>query len=362
MKRKFRILMLAALTAALVPCLQEGSIAFELFPRPEGQYTVQRGDSLFGIAGLYYANSALWPFLWNQNPHINIKGNVDKPELEPLTPGTKIDLYHSRLPFTAMSKEYAPATGIPLEARFLIAKTPLDGIPYDKKYFRFKLANRPTRLWGYIVSSPEVNKNNYLERDLVYIRFRPSKRQVVLVGDRFGIYRERGPLSHPVNPGTKIGHLAEVVGEVEIINTGHELATAIILDSYVEIVRGDRICLFTPRSRQIVPTKTHRMLTGTILRSGTRHDYYSDTQNLENDVVFIDRGSCDGMKEGLLFNIYRPSHPVADPYFIERRLSIPDRFLGEGMVLKAFEKNSTILITRSREEITPGDIVKSVSD
>jgi hypothetical protein len=67
------------------------------------------------------------------------------------------------------------------------------------------------------------------------------------------------------------------------------------------------------------------------------------------------------MKEGVLLNIYRPTQPTPDPY-TWRRVSIPDRYLGEGMVLKAFSKNSTVLITRSREEILPGDIIKSVSD
>ena len=64
-----------------------------------------------------------------------------------------------------------------------------------RKFFRYRLSNRPIQLWGYIVSSPEVNKVHFLERDLVYIRFRPSKKQAILVGDRFGIYRDKGPVS-----------------------------------------------------------------------------------------------------------------------------------------------------------------------
>ena len=58
----------------------------------------------------------------------------------------------------------------------------------------------------------------------------------------FGIYRDRGPVTHPINPNKPIGWVSEVVGEVEITSTGHELATAIILDSYQEIDRGDKIC------------------------------------------------------------------------------------------------------------------------
>jgi len=363
MLKRYTLLASSVLIAGLLSAdLQESARAFELFPRPEGQYTVKRGDTLYGIAGYYYSNPALWPFLWNQNPAIRIKDGGGAPEKQPLTPGTKVDLYAPRTTLSVVHQQYTPPTGVPDDVRFLVNKFPVSGIPYDKKYFRYKLTQRPTQLWGYIVSSPELgNKIHFLERDLVYIRFRPSKKQVVLVGDRLGIYRDRGPVHHPMNPDRPIGFMSEVVGEVEIISTGNELITGIIVDSYVEINRGDKICLFTPRPREIVPSKTHRMLTGTIVVSASRETWYIDSSNLENDVLFIDRGECDGMQEGMLLNIYRPPQPVTDPYF-HRWLASPDRYVGEAMVLKAFEKNSTVLITRSREEIIPGDIIKSVSD
>jgi len=358
MSKKFQLLTLSAIIAVVISGIPQYAAAFELFPRPEGQYTVQRGDTLYGIAGAYYANPALWPFLWNQNPALSIKGG--SPEQQPLTPGTKIDLYQSRYPYPTINHSYNPPTGLPEDARFLVTKVPYQGIPYDKRYFRDKLTLRPNQPWGYIVSSPDDIKESYLERDLVYIRFRPSKKQAILVGDRFGIYRDKGPLSHPLNPDRPIGFVSEIIGEIEVTSTGHNLATAIILDSLVEIKKTDKICLFTPRSREIVPSKTHMMLTGTIL-SSTGANLVNQTGNLENDVVFIDRGECHGMREGTLLNIYRPSHPVTDPYF-HRWVNTPDKYVGEGMVLKAFEKNATVLITISREEIVAGDVIKSVSD
>jgi len=353
----------AALAFGLLPYLDTGPAAFELFPRPETQYTVQRGDTLYGIAGLYYSNPALWPFLWNQNPSVKIPPGTKYPENFPLPPGLTLDVYRQKPEdvYTIVNMDLNPPIGLPDDVRFLIYKDQLKGIPYDKKYFRYRLGPRPAQIWGYIVSSPDEGRNNYIERDLVYIRFRPSKKQCILVGDRFGIYRERGQVTHPLTWDRPIGYFGEVVGEVEVISTGHNLVTAIILDSYEEIVRGDRVSLFVPRNKEIVPTKTHTMLTGTIVRTASRDTFYSNASHLENDVCFIDRGECDGMKEGMLINIYRPSHPVQDPYFF-RRIATPDRYLGEGIVLKAFEKNSTILITRAREEITTGDIIKSVSD
>jgi hypothetical protein len=279
-----------------------------------------------------------------------------------LTLGSKINTYDVRNPFIINNQAYAPPTGMPFEVRFLQVKVPYTGIPYDRKYFRFKLTNRPNQMWGYIVSAHDEYRTYFLERDLVYIRFRPSKKQAILVGDRFGIYREKGPITHPLNPDRPIGIVSEIIGEVEITSTSNDLATGIILDSYFEIVKGDKICLFTPRDKQIVPSKTHRQLVGTIIQSATRGDtFYGDNHNLENDIVFVDRGECDGMKDGMLVNVYRPVPPTPDPHF-GREMAIPDRFLGEAMILKAFDKNSTLLITQSREEIMPGDIFKSVSE
>jgi hypothetical protein len=355
------LIVFAALVSVLSPAVQYTASGFELFPRPKGQYTVQRGDTLYGIAGYYYANPALWPFLWNQNPALKIKDRGAAAANEPLTPGAKVNLYDKRTETAVLIEPYNAPTGVPDDVRFLVTNVPFKGIPYNKKCFKYKITNRPTRLWGYVVSCPDGGKSYFLERDLVYIRFRPSKKQAILVGDRFGIFRDKGPLHHPVNSDRPTGYFSEVVGEVEIISTGSELATGIILESYEEIVKGDKICLFTPRDREIVPTKTHRLLTGTILASATRGGELGVSNNYETDIVFIDRGECDGMKEGTLVNIYHATHPVTDPHF-HRQVSIPDTYVGEGLILKAFEKNSTVLITRSLQEIVPGDLIKSVSD
>jgi hypothetical protein len=363
MDTKWRFVLVAALAIVAAKATQDTAGAFELFPRPDAQYTVQRGDTLYGVAGLYYSNPALWPFLWNQNPSVNFDGQVSRPENEPLKPGSKLNLYHDRFSFNVNNQSYEPSTGVPLKYRSMVTKIPFKGIPYDKKLFRFKLSNRPMRNWGYIVTGAESTKEQFLDRDLLYVRFRPSKKQAVLVGDRFGVFRDRGPLRHPINSDKKIGHLSEVVGELEIVNTGHELATAIVLELYEPIRKGDKICLFVPRRREIVPTKVHRMLTGTIIYSPTKQFMFNrDSINFENDMVFVDRGQCHGMKEGMLMNIYRPTHPRPDPYFPGKRLNVPDKYIGEGMILKVDDRNSVMLITRSRQEIKPGDVFKSVSD
>jgi len=343
-------------------CSASSVCAFELFPRPLGDtHTIQRGDNLFSLSEQYYGNGDLWPFLWNQNPQIKLSNPTVPPDKQDLSPGTRIDLYDVKNPYVIFNQNHYKPTGMPEELRFLAAKTNFSGIPYDKKFFSYKLSMRPTQVWGYLFASPDKQKDYFLERDLVYIKFRPSKKQAILVGDRFGIFRERGPLHHPLNPDKEIGYQSEIVGEVEIISTGNDLASGIILESYVEIVRGDKVCLFAPRMREIVPSKTHRLLTGTILSSAARDSFSGANYGLENDVVFIDRGECDGMREGMLLNIYRPSNPEPDPHF-GRRMTLPDKHVGEGMVLKAFDKNSTVVITLSKEEIVPGDVIKTVSD
>jgi hypothetical protein len=357
---KYRSLLILQIMA--IALVSSSAYCFELFPRPDGEpYTIQRGDTLFSLAERFYGNSHLWPFLWNQNPHIKLPDPNKPVEEQQISEGIKVDRYDMESRGSIYNQIHLPPTGVPEDIQFMFSKLRFTGIPYDKKYFRFKLTPRPTQVWGYIVSSPDDYKSQFLERDLIYIRFRPSKRQAILVGDRFGIYRERGPLHHPVNSETNIGFLSEVVGEVEIISTGHNLVTGVILESYLEIQRGDKISLFAPRPRDVVPSKTHRLLTGTILASAGQDASDAYNLNLENDIVFIDRGQCDGIAEGMLLNIYRPHGMVTDPHF-DRFMPTPDKFLGEAIVLKAFDKNSTVLITLSREEIVPGDIIKSVSD
>jgi hypothetical protein len=363
MRKRIRIILTAALVAWLLPQVQQVAECFEIFPRPAGQYTVRRGETLFGLAEQLYTNKDLWPFLWNQNPSIRIDESVAAPQEEPLKTGTTVNFYDQRNDPLMTSEDYREPTGLSERVRYYRTVVPFEGIPFEKQLFKYRLGPRKTRLWGYLVASPEVYKEHFLEQDLVYVRFRPSKRQCVMVGDRFGIYREDGPIPHPLNSDRSIGYIAEIVGELEITNVGHELVTAIILDSYVEIERGDKVCLYVPTDKQIVASKTHRMMVGTILYSATRRDaFYADTQNLERDVVFVDRGERDGLKEGTLLNIYRPTSPVQDPAFPHRRVAIPDRYVGEGIVLKTFARNSSVLITRAKEEVIPGDVIKTVSD
>ena len=96
MLRKYTPFAVAALIAAFIAFPQNRVEAFELFPRPEAQYTVKRGDTLYGIAGYYYSDPALWPFLWNQNPALLLKDKGGAPAREPLTPGTQVNLYTPR--------------------------------------------------------------------------------------------------------------------------------------------------------------------------------------------------------------------------------------------------------------------------
>ncbi len=355
------ITMIICFVFAMLAAQRGTAYPFEVFPRPVNEYISAVGDTLAKIAGKYYGDSRLGGVLGSQNPAVVAPEGPKRTATKELIPGTKLYLYDSKSNAVVADERYSPPTGMPDEVRYLVTKVPFQGIPYDKKYFRYRLSSFPTQPWGYIVSGVDRNKERFLERDLIYIRFRPSKRDKILVGERFGIYRDKGPLYHPNDFTKEIGYLTDVVGEVEIISTGHDLITGIVLESFSEIERGDKITFYVPRTKEIVPSKTHRLFTGTILVTANKEGYSLLNSSAENDVVFVDRGECDGVTDGTLVNIYRPAEPVTDPYFSRWTLP-PHAYIGEGIVLKTFDRNASILITRCREEIVPGDIVKSVSD
>ena len=104
-------LIVLALVSFLLYAFLNSATAFELFPRPLDQYTVKRGDTLYGISGFYYANPSLWPFLWNQNPQITVNASSGAPEKQPLVPGTKVNLFHKRFAPTVVNQSYDAANG-----------------------------------------------------------------------------------------------------------------------------------------------------------------------------------------------------------------------------------------------------------
>lgn len=75
-------------------------------------------------------------------------------------------------------------------------------------------------------------------------------------------------------------------------------------------------------------------------------------------MVILDRGTRDGVTSGRRFDLFRPGREARDPATLTKVL-VPDDVIGGLFVMRASEKTSLALITRSRTDVIIGDHFRS---
>ena len=214
------------------------------------------------------------------------------------------------------------------------------------------ITSKPIPSWGTIIRSKE-GAANLTEGEVVYIQLEPGKE--VQVGDRFSIVRLGKRVTHPVT-GRKLGLLVLAPGELTILDRKNKLAVARISKSYAAISTGDMILPAKPTLPQTVPIRTQKKIEGFVVLSPE-----STVAISEKEIVFIDRGSGDGVMVGDLFSIYqRPASrrgSYGEP--LDEVKGMPLARVGEVVVVSVQPETSTGVVTLSLQPIFLGDRVVS---
>ena len=332
-------------------------------------YVVQRGDTLWDIAGRFLRKPWLWPEIWQANPQ------VKNPHL--IYPGDVISLaYLDRVAVQPGPREAAPINAVPLAEvepflKNLRVVDQFDQLPY--------------------VVGLEEDRLRGTQGQVVYVRglaaaqpgqrfavVRPTQRYTRL--DRTACcdlfhkddldYRGRRTIDFenywtnavtPDNGNELLGfELMQVnAGTVTRGEVGGIEASTVLLDAEGREVRvGDRLIpvdaqpydlqFFPHAPRQQVEYGRARVLAiADMLTSGGPHD-----------VVALSVGSRDGVDNGTVFSIWRVGSNVADrvEYGPERsedtisnesKVRLPDEFAGHVMVFRTFDKMSYGLVMDS---------------
>lgn len=369
------------------------SVSAEEKPGPETMvYIVKRGDTLWDISGRFLKSPWMWPKLWEQNryivnPHLIFPGEpialVGAPEV-PAAPlvakAPEAPAPEEKAPEEAAPSAPAPAPApaprvaaappppeepallpevVPGEVE-LVKPRPIEEVrpPVEKPgatifYARAGSAGfiTPEELAaaGAIAESRE-EKKMLAQNDSVYIN--RGQGEGVVVGDKFMIFDTGEKIYNPAT-GSWVGYKTKILGELEVREVGKEVSTAEITQSFDSIPRGTRIKPIEPVTKEITLQKTSQELTGYIVDAKRPVTYLGD-----DDVVYIDLGTKNGVVPGNLFLAYRPSTSVSDPQ-TGRTLDLPEEILAKLVVINAQEEVSTALITKSRKELKLGDNIKS---
>ena len=330
-------------------------------------YIVQRGDTLWDLAGQFYGDPYLWPQLWERNSYI-LDAHWIYPG-DPLVVGVEVTPVEDvlsrddggtadqepeddalRLDSTATppmqlgseSDIYCSGFIGPVDQAFdfEIIGSEYSGSSYDDP-LRAGYGSRQ----GYIM--------DLSLGDIVYVS--GGREAGLMPGSVFTVVETKGIVKHPVSNET-IGEHYRYNGRVRILSAQDTTAIAEISHSCHPISVGAVLMPFTPEP---VPLARYSGMIG--LNDPVTEEALIDAPIIvlsdagvlslgQGHVVYIDRGAED-VSPGDLFTIYRPTPS-----------EIPPLIIGELAVLSVGETTAVAMILDSRQVVHVGDRLSPRAD
>jgi hypothetical protein len=300
---------------------------------------VKDGDTLWDIAGFYYQNPFLWPFIWRANlttiadPHWIYPDQVFAIPPSPEERITEVPAPEEPV--------YVPevTTVPPIEEP---AAEVISVVEPEHRIFSENLIHRAGFIvaedlpyWGKIIGTEPRGQKNIVYSKKMYI----DRAEGVQVDDRLTIYRMGKTFTHP-KTGKRLGKEVIVLGKASVEEVSEEGARCLVIASYDIIKKGD---LVTPYEPVLAPEKVE-------LIPATRQveGYVVDVRLLPGqkiarpaDFAFVDQGEETGIAVGDIFEVYE-----------ERKVGgkeMPDITVAKIQVVSVFNQISTGLVLPEME-------------
>lgn len=289
-------------------------------------YTVQKGDTFWGLSEKFSDSAWQWPDLWQENKQ------VSNPHW--IYPGERIRLY---------------------------LKKGIDNLPQNKNleqklqqeqiYYYYSQINQV----GFI-KKKAVNPSGTILKvkdkkvlintgDIIYIK--KEEGMSLEKGKKYYIYRTMKPVqSESVKYCPGVQHY--FTGVVEIMSDEAGFAVGKVVKSFRSINLYDHVMPFEPISPEIAFRGSIKELEGTILFSEEHKVMFA-----EHDIAFIDKGTKDGIMPGQCYSIFSQDKGKVSANSAHAVLLPPIQY-GILLVLRAEADTATILITDSKKSVNAG--------
>ena len=357
----------AVMTAALLT-IAAHALAAEIRGDHPDTYVVQKGDTLWDIAGRFLEKPWLWPEIWQANPQ------VANPHL--IYPGDVLSLaYLDRVTVAeAGPREVAPVTGVPLSdvEPFLKDLRVVDGfeqLPYVVSLETERLRSTQGQV-AYIEGLENAQPGQR------YQVVRPTQRYTRLDREACCDIFHKDDLDFR---GKRTIDFEQYWTNAVVSDNGHELlgyelmrqntgtvtrgevggievTTLLLDDSGREVRVGDRLIPVEaqPYDLQFFPHAPNRQLDFGRARIMAVADMLSTGG--PRDVVAISVGARDGVDNGTVFSSWQVGNSVVDrvengpwdrsedTFGKNSKVRLPDEFAGHLMVFRTFDKVSYALV------------------
>jgi hypothetical protein len=332
-------------------------------------YTVQRGDTLWGISGRFLKDPWRWPDVWRfnreqiRNPHLIYPGDV-----------VRLDYVDGQPRLSLASSQGAPQGRETLRLSPTVRSTPLDkeAIPTIppgdiEPYLTRPLVTGEEGLPGAaeIVAGRDRDRVVRGDGDRIYVvGIQPE------AGALWHIYRPIGPI-RSLNLRDRLGYEYRYLGRARVERFA-DVSTLLIEGAKEEILLGDRL---VPAPREVIvnyaPHAPARDVEGRIIAT------MSDAVEMgRGSIVTIDKGTADGVDVGTVLAVYRGVPPIPDPrpntdvpvivrhfdqttWFVkDKYLEVPQERTGLMFVFRTFDRVSYAILLNTTDPVTIGDFVR----
>jgi hypothetical protein len=333
------------------------------------QYVVQKGDTLWGIAGKFLKEPYKWPELWRmnkdqiRNPHLIYPGEVVR--LDRATGTLSIERLTPQIRSEPLAGEAIPSIPAKLIEPFLSRPLVVE---------RNGLANAPR------IAATQEGRYNLGLGGRAYVDGLGDSREAL-----WQLYRQGIPL---VDPDTKdvLGFEAVYLGQARLVKPGQP-ATMQIVAARREIGVDDRLVAEGPRRVfSYVPRAPDKPISGRIM---TIYDGRSDSlalleqrafrnpqaEHLDGfydeagplSIISLNRGAAQGVELGHVLALYKSTLVRRDRslgafYMGEPRpvdVQLPEERYGLVFVFRVFENVSYALVMNASLPVAPTDVFRS---
>jgi hypothetical protein len=316
-------------------------------------YAIQKGDTLWDLAGKWLGDPHLWPQVWDQNRYV-LDSHWIYPG-DPLSVPGKPNVVPPEGP--APSAEAQPAAVQPSgEAQAQGAtETPSGSTASSATPALIRLADRhdlycsgwvesdrqPSTL---TIAGAEMEKTLQADGDVVYLN--QGRNQGVIAGTEYLVVRPDHKVVHPAT-NEKLGTYMQRMGHVRVLCAQENTATAVVVGACEDVHPGDELL---PWKELPAPTLPHippvdRCMEPSGLAQGWVVDGGADEliSVAGGNVIATDLGNEAGVRPGSLLTLFRDNG------------DLPRLVLGQAVVLTVDGATSTVKVLHSSREVRRGD-------